>query len=562
MIIAEMILALINKLGIIIILAIGISRIGIFKKVITKKQITLTDKIFLSIVFGAIGIMGTYSSVPIYGALANTRVVGVMVGSLLGGPLVGIISGLIAGGHRYLIDIGGFTALSCGISTIVEGLIGGYAYYHIKNKSNKWQYAFFIGIFAEIAQMIIILALARPFQDALNLVKIILLPMVLVNSLGIAIFIGIIENIYSEYERVAAGQANKALKIANLTLPHLRKGLNYEVAQKVVDIIYSSVDVAAIAITDRKEILAHRGVGEDHHRAGFDIQTEITKRVIQTGKHIIINGKKDIQCIDEECCLKSAIVVPLKEHETVVGTLKLYKRDENSITSVDVELALGLAQLFSTQIELSKLDYQKKLLVEAELKTLQAQINPHFLFNAINTIVSFMTFDVEKSKDLLISLADLFRKSLRSSQELVDIKTELEHIASYLEIEKARFGDRLQVNYELQEDLAFKFPPLILQPIVENAVIHGILPKKQGGSVTIRSSKADKDVLLEVIDDGVGIDLDTMDNLMVETGDTKSVGLQNVNKRLINLYGEDYRLNITSDTNRGTRVQIKIPCHA
>ncbi len=562
MIIAEMILALINKLGIIIILAIGISRIGIFKKVITKKEITLTDKIFLSIVFGAIGIMGTYSSVPIYGALANTRVVGVMVGSLLGGPLVGVIAGLIAGGHRYLIDIGGFTALSCGISTIVEGLIGGYAYYHIKNKSNKWQYAFFIGVFAEIAQMIIILALARPFQDALNLVKIILLPMVLVNSLGIAIFIGIIENIYSEYERIAAGQANKALKIANLTLPHLRKGLNYEVAQKVVDIIYATVDVAAIAITDSKEILAHRGVGEDHHRAGFEIQTEITKRVIQTGKHTIINSKKDIQCIDEKCSLRSAIVVPLKEHETVVGTLKLYKKDENSITSVDVELALGLAQLFSTQIELSKLDYQKKLLVEAELKTLQAQINPHFLFNAINTIISFMTFDVEKSKTLLISLADLFRKSLRNNQELVDIKTELEHIASYLEIEKARFGDKLHVNYELQEDLAFKFPPLILQPIVENAVIHGILPKKQGGSVTIRSSKADKDVLLEVIDDGVGIDLITMDKLMVEDADAKSVGLQNVNKRLINLYGEDYRLNITSDTSRGTRVQIKIPCHA
>ena len=560
MIVIEMILALINKLGIIIILAIAISRIGIFKKVITKKEITMTDKIFLSIVFGAIGIMGTYSSVPIYGALANTRVVGVMVGSLLGGPLVGVLSGLIAGGHRYLIDVGGFTALSCGISTIVEGLIGGYAYYHIKNKSNKWQYAFFIGVFAEIAQMLIILALARPFQDALNLVKIILLPMVLVNSLGIAIFIGIIENIYAEYERVAAGQANKALKIANLTLPHLRKGLNYEVAGRVVDIIYSTVDVAAIAITDRKEILAHRGLGEDHHRSGFEIQTEITKNVIQSGKHIIINNKKDIQCIDDNCSLRSAIVVPLKEYDTVVGTLKLYKKEENSITSVDVELALGLAQLFSTQIELSKLDYQKKLLVEAELKTLQAQINPHFLFNAINTIISFMMFDVEKSKGLLISLADLFRKSLRNNQELVDIKTELEHIASYLEIEKARFGDKLQVKYELEDNLAFKFPPLILQPIVENAVIHGILPKKQGGSVTIRSSKANKDVLLEVIDDGVGIDTYTMVGLMSEVSDTKSVGLQNVNKRLINLYGDDYKLSITSEANIGTRVQIKIPC--
>lgn len=113
------------------------------------------------------------------------------------------------------------------------------------------------------------------------------------------------------------------------------------------------------------------------------------------------------------------------------------------------------------------------------MKTLQAQINPHFLFNAINTIVSFMQFDTIKAKNLLISLADLFRKSLKSNQDMVDIETELAHIASYLEIEKARFGDRLKVAYELDETITCKLPPLILQPIVENAVIHGILPKKK-----------------------------------------------------------------------------------
>ncbi|GAB6086784.1 LytS/YhcK type 5TM receptor domain-containing protein [Alkaliphilus crotonatoxidans] len=559
MIIIEMILALINKLGIIIILAVIVSKIGIFRKLITKKDVGVREKIVLALFFGLVGIMGTYSSVPIYGALANTRVVGVMVGALLGGPLVGLLSGIIAGGHRYLIDIGGFTAFACAVSTIVEGLIGGYGYYYIKNKRGKWQYAFFIGVFAEIVQMVIILLLVRPFWDALELVKIILLPMVLVNSLGISIFIGIIENIYTEYERIAASQAEKALKIANLTLPYLRKGLNYSVAQKVVEIIYASVDVAAVAITDDKEILAHKGIGEDHHAIGALVQTEVTKDVIQKGKFKIIENQKDIQCNRRDCQLKSAIIVPLKDREQVVGTLKLYKKDENSITSVDIELALGLAQLFSTQIELSKLDYQKKLLIESELKTLQAQINPHFLFNAINTIVSFMQFDTIKAKNLLISLADLFRKSLKSNQDMVDIETELAHIASYLEIEKARFGDRLKVAYELDETITCKLPPLILQPIVENAVIHGILPKKNGGSVTIRSRKQVDDVLLEVIDDGVGIETEKVKALLKGRGDDKSVGLTNVNRRLVNLYGKDYQLAVESMINGGTSVKIRIP---
>lgn len=216
--IIEIIIALINRLGLIIILAVIISKIGIFKRLIIKQNAGLRDKLILAAVFGVIGILGTYSSVPVQGALANTRVVGVMVGALLGGPLVGFGAAVIAGGHRYLIDIGGFTAFACGISTVVEGIMGGYFYFYLRNKEQKWKYALFFGMLAEIAQMIIILLIARPFADALALVRVILVPMVFVNSIGIALFVGILENIYKEQERIAAGQAEKALKIANLTL--------------------------------------------------------------------------------------------------------------------------------------------------------------------------------------------------------------------------------------------------------------------------------------------------------------------------------------------------------
>jgi len=557
----EMIFALINRLGLIIILAVIISKIGIFKRLIIKKNASIRDKLILAVVFGLIGILGTYSSVPVQGALANTRVVGVMVGALLGGPLVGLGAALIAGGHRFLIDIGGFTALACAVSTIVEGLMGGYFYYYLRNKSQKWKYALIFGMLAEVAQMAIILLIARPFADALALVQIILVPMVFVNSIGIALFVGILENIYNEQERIAAGQAEKVLNIANLTLPYFRQGLKEEIAKKVVEIIYNDVDIAAVSITNREKILAHIGKGSDHHQAGEHIGTRATKEVLAGGKHRIIRKKGEICCANGNCPLKAAVVVPLKEQDKTVGTLKLYREVEHSITYLDEKLALGLAQLFSTQIEVSRLEVQEKLLVDAELRALQAQINPHFLFNAINTIQSFMLFDGKRAKGLLNSLAVLFRKSLATQGDFVDFKQEISHIQSYLEIEEARFGDRLKVEYDLDTGDGVRVPPLILQPIVENAVLHGILPQKEGGIVKISASICDKDYLVCIADNGKGIAKDKIPELLRE-GHRTSVGLINIHKRLTTLYGEDYGMKIESSEGEGTKVEVRFPLGA
>lgn len=560
-----MIFDLISRLGLIIILAVIISKIEIFKRLIIKRNARVMDKLILAVVFGLIGILGTYYSVPVQGALANTRVVGVMVGALLGGPLVGFGAAVIAGGHRYLIDIGGFTAVACGISTVVEGLMGGYFYFYLRNKEHKWKYALFFGMLAETAQMIVILLVARPFADALALVQVILVPMVFVNSVGIALFVGILENIYKEQERIAAGQAEKVLKIANLTLPYFRKGLTEEVAGKVIEIIYREIDIAAVSITNDKKILAHRGVGGDHHRAGELIGTGATLGVIKTGNHQILSSKEAINCRCQGCPLKAAVVVPLKEQDKTVGSLKLYREAEHSITHLDEELALGLAQLFSTQIEVSRVEAQEKLLVDAELRALQAQITPHFLFNAINTIQSFMLFDGKKAKVLLNSLSVLFRKNLSTQGPLVDFEQEISYIKSYLEIEEARFGDRLRVEYDIKESKTIKVPPLILQPLVENAVIHGILPQKEGGVVKISSSIYGKDYLVSIEDNGTGIEENRIP-MLLDYGSVedkrKTVGLINIHKRLRTLYGESYGMNIKSLKGQGTKVEVRFPIGA
>lgn len=548
-----------SRVGIILALALFLTKIGLFRTLVSKRNIALIDRIFLSIIFGIIGIVGTYTGIPLQGAIVNSRVIGVFVGGLLGGPLVGFLSGLIAGCHRYLIDIGGFTALACGLSTLTEGVMAGLLKKMFENSKYKISFALIAGAFAEVVQMIIILLVAKPYSAALELVKVIGIPMIVANGMGIAAFIAITDSIFKEIENEAVYQAQLALKIADRTLAYFRKGFNEETAKDAANIIKTMTDIDAVSFTDTEKILAHVGIGEDHHLAGSPIQTNLTKEAIQSKKYVIANTKEEIGCDFQECQLKSAVIVPIREMDKVIGTLKLYKSKENSITKVEIELALGLAQIFSTQIELSKIDYQRELLAQSELKALQAQINPHFLFNAINTIVSLTRTKPDEARRLLLHLGNYFRKNLEQNVDEVDLSKEIEHVNSYIEIEKARFGDKLEMEYNIEENIDCKLPPLILQPLVENAIKHGVLGKIEGGKVEIIARDIGIGTELIVKDNGVGIPKDKLNSLLKEKTPKDGIGLKNVNERLVNKYGPEYGLRIDSEVNKGTIVSMVIP---
>lgn len=197
----------------------------------------------------------------------------------------------------------------------------------------------------------------------------------------------------------------------------------------------------------------------------------------------------------------------------------------------------------------------------AELVALRAQINPHFLFNALNTIRYFVRTDQEAARRLLLHLSEVFQRALRSG-EFVPLQDELSYVEAYLALEKARLGERLQVEWAVQvEDwLDFPVPTLILQPIVENAVVHGIAGKSGGGTVRITAGQVDDDLVLRVEDDGPGIEPDRLAKIVSPAGTNNgSIGLRNVDGRLRALYGEDHRLIIESEAGRGTRVEIRIP---
>lgn len=549
--------SLISQGGLILFFAFLFTRFNFFRKIMLESRLKARAVIIFTLYFACIGIIGTYTGIPIMGALANARVVGVFVGGLLGGPIVGIGAGIIAGFHRWVIDIGGFTAVACMVSTIVEGCMAGLLSRHIRKYNNKWLFAALWGAAAEIIQMGIILLIAKPFDEAVRLVEIIAIPMIFGNAIGIGMFIAVAEDAFREAEKIAVRQSHRVLSTARETVQYLSSGLTTETASAVVDIILKNIKVSAVSISDTEKCLAFKGTGEDHHKALAPLRTELTREVISAGTYRIAASNEEIGCDHQGCPLSSAVIVPLKIKNRTVGTLKLYRSGRRQINAVDVEVAQGLATLFSTQIEVSELQRQSELLANAELQALQSQIRPHFLFNALNTITSLIRTKPQKARELLVSLSDLLRHSLRKPERLISLENELNYVRSYLDIEKARFEDKLQLEFNIKADPSSLIPALTLQPIVENAVIHGLGKKLEGGKIKITAEDTGDGVRYSVVDDGLGMDETQISRISMSNDSNNHIGLRNVNQRLENMFGSN--LKITSSPGNGTKVEFFVP---
>lgn len=530
------------------------SRIPMFRRMLSKMA-TGTDKVFLTIGFGLFTLLGTYWGIEVKGAIANSRAVGAVVAGLIGGPWVGLGAGAIAGVHRC--SLGGFTGFACGLSTTVEGLLGGLVSRRVQKVD--WEVGLATGLAAELLQMLILLLFAKPFVDSLELVKVIAVPMTLVNGAGVGIFISMLDSIKAEEDRIGAMQTQKVLEIARLSLPHLKRGLNQRSAGYTARIILELTGVDAVAITDREKVLAHLGLGSEHHLPGHPFLTQATARVLEQGTIEVAQSKADIGCSQEDCLLEAGVVVPLLCQNRVVGSLKLYRARAGGITPVDMEVATGLSQLFSTQLELAEASRRAELTAQAELTALQAQINPHFLFNAINTIVSYCRTEPNTARTLLLDLAAYFRRNLAQAGDFCTLKEELQHVRAYLALEQARYGPKLQLVEDIPEEfLQVKLPRLTLEPLVENAVKHGIAPRSDGGKVIILARQKGSDLYLAVKDTGIGMAADILAQVQRGAHST-GIGLTNVSERLKNVYGAEHAPTITSVPGVGTCVSFAVP---
>jgi two-component system, LytTR family, sensor kinase len=208
----------------------------------------------------------------------------------------------------------------------------------------------------------------------------------------------------------------------------------------------------------------------------------------------------------------------------------------------------------SARIE-HRLQEQEKLLMAARVEALASQINPHFLFNTLTSISSLIRSQPETARTLIVKLSGLLRRLLRSQEHFVTLREELEAIDEYLDIESIRFGPNLHVEKEIDPDsLDVVMPSMLLQPLIENSIKHGLAPKIGEGRITIRSSRQDGHALIDVIDNGVGVSADHMKR--VNAG---GIGLRNVNERLRVIYGANYQLQLDSVPGQGTCARIVIP---
>lgn len=559
----------------IVAVAFILTRLQFFKNLVHRDKLNRKQEITAILFFGFFGIVGTYFGVALNTntlhfnsvataltseeAIANSRVIGVVVAGLLGGYRVGIGAGLIAGIHR--MTLGGFTAFSCGLSTIIAGLVAG-AFYR-KGKALKPLTVFGIGALAEAMQMSMILLISRPFEQALSLVEVIGLPMILANGVGAALFILIVHNVISEQEKVTALQAQKTLRIANQTLGYLRKGMNADTAQTVCDILFCELKPSAVAMTNQTNILAHVGIASDHHKVGSLIRTDETRDVIQHGELIVVNDGT-IHCDYPGCRLGAAVIAPLIRRGETIGTLKLYYPSEKVITDVSIELIAGLSSLLSNQLEIAETDRAYQLAKEAEIKALQAQISPHFLFNSMNIIVSLIRTNPDQARKLLTSLSYFLRQNVTgATASQITLEQELSHVKAYLEIIEARFIDRLTIVYDIDDHLLREqIPPFTLQPIVENAIHHGINDMEKNSVVQMTVRDLGTEIEIRVEDNGKGIAperLAVLGTMQLDSETGTGVGLFNINRRLRMTFGEQAALSITSKENEGTVISFRIP---
>ncbi len=550
---------LMQQMSVYLVIAYVLSKTPIFAPLI---QITvrLPGKLVCYGVFSAFCILGTYLGFQIEGAIANTRAIGAVLGGILGGPIVGFAVGLTGGLHRYFL--GGITANACAVSTIVEGLIGGFVHLYLfrSQRADKLLLpvlAFGTTFFAEIIQMLIILWLTPPFDVAYRLVKHIALPMIICNSVGAALFMRLIQDRREMLEKYSVAFSNRALRIAERTIGVLTQGFTPPHCLQIAQIVREETGVGAVAITDRAHLLAFVGIGSEHHLPNTPISSPHTFYAIQHNEVVYADGAAlPYACtLKKDCKLGSSLVIPLRdEANRVFGTIKLYEPKSKLFSSLNRTLGEGIARLLSNQVLAGKIETQNHLLAQTEIKLLQAQINPHFLFNALNTLNAIIRQSPDEARKMVHHLSTFFRKNLKRANDEVSLADEIEHVNAYLQIEQVRFTGRLLVEIDIAEPfLALKLPAFSLQPLVENAVKYGIAQMLTLGKIKIGALAHEEDLLI-FVEDNAG--------LYAPPNKQEGLGMSLVDRRAKIRYGEQYGVFVECEQDCKTRVSLRIPLHS
>lgn len=328
--------------------------------------------------------------------------------------------------------------------------------------------------------------------------------------------------------------------------PHFSSGLQAEGAGRAARPLRDVLGCEGLAITDATTVLALDGqLAETVSREPGRIE-EHSADAVRAARTQVIRGQG-----------ADGVYAPIMVRGSAVGTVvALAPRANAGLVRATTELAAWVA----AQLGLAELDESRALLMEAEVRALRAQISPHFIYNSLNAIASFINTDPQRARTLVVEFADFTRYSFRRHGDFTTLAEELQAIDRYLLLEKARFGERIRVSLAIApEVLSTVIPFLSLQPLVENAVRHGLEGKPNGGLITLTAADDGEFAEITVEDDGVGADPQELRSLLAGTTNGIHVGLRNVDVRLRQLYGDDHGLVIDTAPGAGTLITVRIP---
>jgi two-component system LytT family sensor kinase len=335
----------------------------------------------------------------------------------------------------------------------------------------------------------------------------------------------------------------------------LRTGLTQTSAERCVRHLAALLGSPAVAVTDTRMALAWHGQGSAHR----PLVGELAQRCVDDTT-TQVRDHREFACDEPYCLLRHAIVAPLTVEDVVVGTLMAFAPTASAglVRATD-----EVARWVSGQLELAELDAARTSRMEAEVRALRAQISPHFVYNALNTIASFVRTDPVRARELILEFADFTRHSFQRAGSYTTLEDELRSIERYLVLEQARFGNRLEVLLRIApEVLGVSIPVLSLQPLVENGVRHGLAGKDGPGTITILAEDNDYEAVITVEDDGVGEDPDRVRRALAGDESMDSIGLGNVDERLRSAFGDEYGLVVETAPGAGTKVIVRVPKYA
>ena len=537
------------RIFVVLILFSILCRTAIIRETINTLHEKVQSKVKLVLFFSVFGGLDLFCGTLLPTVVVNNHSTYVISAGLIGGPAAGVATACIIA----LVSVALIkpAALLSIVLTVAEGFIAGMLSKWLQKQKYNFVHAGMIAFFLT-SVYIAFIDLFPPDIDILPAsftLEDLIFPLLFSITVGTGSFIGLLEDYYNQQEKFEGISAKIALNITNSTLSILQNGLDKKSASETVDIIIrDSETFDFVAIISMDDILGFTSYRTEAPFVTF-LKNDFTN--LFKSDFTIPTEKLDV--------IRACLTVPLYDDKRKFGYLCAGHIMENRVSPMEETLINGIGTMISTQLAFHNIKEKADLLQQAEIKALQSQINPHFLFNALSTISYYCTQQPQTAKTLINDLANYYRKNLADADTMITIREELQHIGAYIHLEQARFRERLKVDYELNTENSFMLPALILQPLVENAIKHGLYPKISGGKITIRIDEKPSFFRIAVIDDGLGIEREKLSTVLDDSVPKKSIGLSNVNKRLNTLYGSKIRLRIFSRENKGTIVSMRIP---